>query len=208
MSSTKDTNRQAGDNSKRKGSIKSITRRGIIIGGTTLAGAAAVGIVGHDQSQAQQPQKDDSKEKSATGRLKGKVAVITGGARGIGRECAVTFAREGADVVVCDIAKNIDTVVYPLSSAQDLVETERLVKAQGRRCLIMQADVRDSERMRQAIERSISEFGKVDILVANAGILSSAPIATMSDEQWCSNIDVDLTGVFYSMRGDPAHDQP
>jgi len=189
---------------KHQQSANSVTRRHVLAGGTTTV----VGLAAAEIANAQKPPRESkgaTPQPSSTGRLRGKVAVITGGARGIGRACALTFAREGADVVVCDIARDIKTVAYPLSKPSDLAETERLVKAEGRRCLSLQADVRDSERMREVIQRSLTEMGKVDILIANAGILSSAPIETMTDEQWRDNIDVDLSGVFYSMRAVVPH---
>ncbi len=135
MSNMKDTNRQTVNNSKRKGDPNSITRRGIVIGGSALAaGLAAVGIAKPDRASAQQPQENDSNEKIATGKLEGKVAVITGGARGMGRAHAVTLAREGANIVICDIAAPIKTVPYALGTLDDMKETARLVEQTGRRC--------------------------------------------------------------------------
>jgi SDR family mycofactocin-dependent oxidoreductase len=133
-------------------------------------------------------------------KLIGKVALITGGARGQGRSHAMLFAKEGADVVLCDVARNIDTVGYPLASESELAETADGVRALGRRCLAIRADVRELSEMEKVAARAVDEFGKVDILVANAGIASYGPIAEMSAEQWRTMVDINLTGVFNSFR--------
>ena len=134
------------------------------------------------------------------GKLDGKVAVITGGARGQGRSHAVTLAREGADIVICDIASQIDTVPYPMATSADMEETVRLVEDLDRRCVAVQADVRDGAQMQAVVDRVLSEFGKVDILLANAGISSTSTVVDMTDEQWRDMIDTNLTGVFNSIR--------
>jgi SDR family mycofactocin-dependent oxidoreductase len=202
MSNEKDTNRQTSANSIRKGFTNAIARRRVIIGGTTTlaAGLITAGIAKPELANSQQPRENNSNQKLAAGRLKSKVAIITGAARGIGRACAVTLAREGADIIALDIARQIDTIVYPLSTSKDLSETERLVKAQGRRCLAVEADIRDMESMKQLVERSVKEFGKVDILVANAGIIHKSSLEQMTDEQWRDVIDVNLTGTANSLR--------
>nr|PZN59555.1 MAG: SDR family mycofactocin-dependent oxidoreductase [Sphaerobacter thermophilus] len=134
------------------------------------------------------------------GKLDGKVAIITGGARGQGRSHAVTLAREGADIVICDIASQIDTVPYPMATSADMEETVRLVEDLDRRCVAVQADVRDGAQMQAVVDRVLSEFGKVDILLANAGISSTSTVVDMTDEQWRDMIDTNLTGVFNSIR--------
>ncbi|WP_406232334.1 mycofactocin-coupled SDR family oxidoreductase [Nocardia sp. NBC_01009] len=134
------------------------------------------------------------------GNLDEKVAVITGGARGQGRAHAVALAAAGADIVVCDIAGPIATVPYPLSSAADLAETAELVAEAGRRCLAIKADVRSGPEMNAVAEQAVDEFGRIDILVANAGISSNSPVAEMDEQTWQDMIDVNLTGVFHSFR--------
>ena len=134
------------------------------------------------------------------GKLDGKVAIITGGARGQGRSHAVTLAREGADIVICDIASQIDTVPYPMATSADMEETVRLVEDLDRRCVAVQADVRDGAQMQAVVDRVLSEFGKVDILLANAGISSTSTVVDMTDEQWRDMIDTNLTGGFNSIR--------
>jgi SDR family mycofactocin-dependent oxidoreductase len=134
------------------------------------------------------------------GRLDGKVAFITGGARGQGRSHALTFAREGAEIAICDIVEQLPTVPYPLASANELAETARMVGESGRRCLALETDVRDGAGMREAIEQTVSELGKVDVLVANAGIESFGKSWELSDEQWEEMVSVNLTGVWKSCR--------
>lgn len=134
------------------------------------------------------------------GKLDGKVALITGGARGQGRSHALTFAREGAKVVICDVAEQIPTAPYPLASVEELHETARMVEESGGRCVALQADVRDGEAMRKTVERAISEFGRIDILLANAGIESFGPSWELTDEQWDEMLGVNLTGAFKSCR--------
>ena len=133
-------------------------------------------------------------------KLDGKVVLITGGARGQGRSHALTFAREGAEVVICDVASSLPTVPYPLASAGELAETARMVEDLGRRCLALQADVRSSAGMRGVVERAVSQFGQVDILLANAGIESFGEAWELTDDQWDEMIAVNLTGVWKSCR--------
>ena len=139
------------------------------------------------------------------GKLDGKVALITGGARGQGRSHALTFAHEGAEIIVCDVAEGLRTVPYPLASAGELADTARMVEDLGRRCLAVQADVRDSEGMRGVVERAVSEFGRIDILLANAGIESFGTAWELTDEQWDEMIAVNLTGVWKSCRAVAPH---
>src|SRR5687768_2259265 len=113
------------------------------------------------------------------GKLDGKVAMITGGARGQGRSHAVTLAAAGADIAVCDIAEPIGSVPYLLSTAADLAETVALVEKTGRRCIAVPADVRRPAELDAVVARAVDELGRIDILVANAGIASYAPLAVM-----------------------------
>ena len=138
-------------------------------------------------------------------KLDGRVALITGGARGQGRSHALTLAREGADIVVCDIAEQIETVPYGMGTQEQLDETVRMVEDLDRRCLAVKADVREAGQMRSVAEDAVSEFGKIDILCANAGIFSFGTIAEMSDQMWQDMIDTNLTGVFNAMRAVVPH---
>jgi SDR family mycofactocin-dependent oxidoreductase len=175
-----------------------LSRRGIVIGGSAaLASTAAIAFQSPDQAIAQQP---DNTPSSVAGRLNGKVAIITGAARGIGRACAIALAKEGANIVAMDITRNIDGLSYSLATPADLAETIQLVEAEGRRCLNIQADVRDMSQMTNVVQRSLQEFGKIDILVANAGVNASASLRDVTDQQWRTIIDVNLIGVANSIR--------
>jgi NAD(P)-dependent dehydrogenase (short-subunit alcohol dehydrogenase family) len=128
------------------------------------------------------------------------VAIVTGAGRGIGRATAVALAREGADVVVLDIAKNITGHSVPMATPQELAETVKLIESHGGRSLAIQADVRDIRAMREAVARTVGEFGKVDIMFANAGINVNKPLASISDQQWANVMEVNVTGVANSIR--------
>ncbi|MCW2607858.1 MAG: Carveol dehydrogenase [Frankiales bacterium] len=128
------------------------------------------------------------------GRLQGKVVFITGAARGQGRSHALRCAQEGADIIAVDICRQIASNPYPLSSAEDLAETERLVKETGQRILARQADVRVREELRDAVEAGLRDFGRLDVVVANAGILPMA-MGDPDPMDFVDAVDVDLTGV-------------
>ena len=129
------------------------------------------------------------------GKLEGKVAFITGAARGQGRSHAIRLAEEGADIIAVDICAQIASVAYPMATPADLAETVKAVEALDRRIVARQADVRDEAGLRAAFEAGVAELGPVDIVLANAGI---APM-TLNEElhrAWQDVIDVNLTGVF------------
>lgn len=134
------------------------------------------------------------------GRLAGKVAFITGGARGQGRAHALRFAEEGADIVVVDACTQIETVPYALATTEDLEETVRLVKERGTSVIGVQADVRDLSSLEHAHHLALEQFGKIDILVANAGVGSFGGAAEITERQWQDVIDIDLTGVWKTAR--------
>lgn len=134
------------------------------------------------------------------GRFDGKVVLITGGARGQGRSHALTFAGEGADVAFCDIAAQIDSVPYAMARSADLQETVKLVEELDRRCVGDVADVRDIGQVQAFVDRARTELGRVDFLLANAGIFSFSPVAEMDETTWQDMIDTNLTGVFHAMR--------
>lgn len=134
------------------------------------------------------------------GKFDGKVVLITGGARSQGRSHAVTFAREGADVAICDIAAQLDTVPYPLATRAELDETVTLVEGHDRRCVAGVADVRDLDQMHEFAARTRAELGRIDFLLANAGIFSLGAVAEMDEPTWRETIDINLTGVFHSIR--------
>ncbi len=128
------------------------------------------------------------------GKLEGRIAFITGAARGQGRSHAIRLAQEGADIIAVDICGQIDTVPYPMSTPDDLAETVKEVEALDRRIFAQQADVRDEAALKAAFDAGVAELGPVDILLANAGI---APMSLHEEHQaWQDVIDVNLTGVF------------
>lgn len=131
--------------------------------------------------------------------LDGQTAFITGGARGQGRSHAVALAKDGADVLLVDICEEIDAE-YPPATLEDLEATKQLVEATGRRCVAVQADVRNLDAMIEAVRSGEEQLGGIDVVVANAGILNMVPIADMSASQWSNVIDTNLTGVFNSIR--------
>jgi SDR family mycofactocin-dependent oxidoreductase len=140
------------------------------------------------------------------GRLTGKVAVITGGARGQGRSHAVTLAAEGADVVVCDVPGDIKTIEYPMAGTEDLAETVRLVEAEDRRCVPVEGDLRDTAVARAVAEQAMAEFGRIDILVCNAGVMSASDNTwELTDDQWTDMIDVNLTATWKICRSVVPH---
>lgn len=134
------------------------------------------------------------------GLLDGQVALVTGGARGQGRSHASALAREGADVALVDLCEDVPTVDYPLASSADLDKTTRLVEKEGRRCLAMTADVRDPAQVESATARTVEEFGRLDVLIANAGVSAGAPIQVAAVDQWRDVVAINLGGVFNSMR--------
>jgi SDR family mycofactocin-dependent oxidoreductase len=134
------------------------------------------------------------------GRLDGKVAIVTGAGRGQGRAHAIALAREGADVVCCGIEHDLPGLKFKLWSPGDLDETVRLVEQEDQRAIKVAADVGDFDDMKRVAETAVSEFGKIDIMVANAGIVAYAPVQEMTKQEWDIAIHVLLTGVFNSLR--------
>jgi SDR family mycofactocin-dependent oxidoreductase len=132
------------------------------------------------------------------GKLDGKVAFITGVARGQGRSHAIRLAQEGADIIGVDILAQLESVVYPMSTQDDVDQTVKEVEALGRRIFFAQADVRDYDALKQAFDDGQAEIGPVDIVLANAGIGPSG-IAS-EQQQWDEVIGVNLTGVWNTGR--------
>jgi SDR family mycofactocin-dependent oxidoreductase len=139
------------------------------------------------------------------GRLQGKVALITGAARGIGRAQAVRFAQEGADIIALDICSPVDTVATPPSTPADLDETARLVSDAGGRIVTEVVDVRDTEAVQAATDRGVDELGGLDIVCATAGITSRAMAVNMTENAWQTMLDVNLTGVWRTCRATAPH---
>ena len=135
------------------------------------------------------------------GDLSGRVAFITGAARGQGRAYAVRLAREGADVIISDVCGPVsDTIPYVASTPEDLAETARLVEAEGRAVLSRTVDIRDDAALRGLVADGVERFGRLDVLIANAGVLSWGRLWELTDEQWNTVIDVNLTGTWRTLR--------
>jgi len=141
------------------------------------------------------------------GRLDGKVAFITGAARGQGRSHAVRFAREGANVIGIDICEDVPSIaeLYPLARQEDLDETVRLVEEAGGKMLARKADVRSFEQLRSAVDEGVQLFGKVDICIANAGVVSLHPAMEYAEQTWKDVIDILLTGAWNTVRAVVPH---
>ena len=134
------------------------------------------------------------------GRLDGKVAFITGGARGQGRSHAIRLAEEGADILVIDICDQIESHQVAMSTPSDLQETVRQVEALDQRIVAEIADVRDQSALDRAVARGIDQFGHIDIVSANAGISGVGKTWELSETEWSDMIDVNLTGVWHTVK--------
>jgi SDR family mycofactocin-dependent oxidoreductase len=137
------------------------------------------------------------------GRVTGKVVLVSGAARGQGRSHARTLAAEGADIIAVDICADIETNEYPLARPEDLDETARLVEKEGQRAYTEIADVRDRAALSAAIDRGVAEFGKLDVVVANAGICPLT--AGLPPQAFVDAVDVDLVGVINLVHASMKH---
>jgi SDR family mycofactocin-dependent oxidoreductase len=134
------------------------------------------------------------------GRLQGKVAFITGAARGQGRSHAIALAREGANVIATDLCAPVASAPYEMASREDLDETVRLVEEAGGKIIARVADVRDLDAMTAAVDEGVEAFGRLDIILANAGVCTYGELSTMDVDKWQEMIDIDLTGVWKTVR--------
>jgi (+)-trans-carveol dehydrogenase len=139
------------------------------------------------------------------GRVEGKVAFITGAGHGQGRSHAVRLAQEGADIIAIDLCAPVDTVPYRMSTDADLEETARMVKATGQRIVASRTDVRDFDALKQALDDGVAQLGRLDIVAANAGIVSYGPAAELAERSWQDVIDVNLTGVWHTCKAAIPH---
>ena len=139
------------------------------------------------------------------GRVEGKVALITGAARGQGRSHAIRLAEEGADILAIDVCREIPEYMAPPASADDLAVTVKAVEALDRRIIAVEGDVRDQTALDGLVERGIAEFGRLDIVSANAGIINYGLIDTITDEQWQAVFDVNVTGVWRTVKAALPH---
>ncbi|HAM12362.1 MAG TPA: SDR family mycofactocin-dependent oxidoreductase [Microbacterium sp.] len=139
------------------------------------------------------------------GRLDGKVAFITGAARGQGRSHAIRMAQEGADIIAIDLAAQIGTVPYAMATPADLDETVRQVEALDRRIVASIADVRDYDAVKSSLDAGVAQLGHLDIVSANAGIESFAPAEQLTDEQFTDMLQVNLMGVWHAAKAAVPH---
>jgi SDR family mycofactocin-dependent oxidoreductase len=135
------------------------------------------------------------------GRLEGKVALISGAARGQGRSHAVRLAQEGADIIAFDVCQQLPTVGYKMATPEDLKETAKQVEDLDRRIIAREADVRDGAAVRAIVEEGVAELGRLDIVSANAGIATFSENAwSMEEDVWEETIAVNLTGVWKTLK--------
>lgn len=139
------------------------------------------------------------------GRLDGKVALITGAGRGQGRSHALTLAREGASIIAVDVPEPLGSIEYELSSSADLADTVKQVEALDRRAIACEADARSQAALDAAVAEGLSEFGQIDILVGNHGVLSIEEFWKMSEERWTDMIDVCLNGMWRAVKAVTPH---
>jgi SDR family mycofactocin-dependent oxidoreductase len=140
-----------------------------------------------------------------TGRVAGKVAFVTGAARGQGRSHAIRLAQEGADIIAVDIEGQIDSVPYAMSTPEDMAQTVKEIEALDRRIVATQADVRDFGAVKAAVDEGVAQLGRLDIVSANAGIFSFGTLADLEEQAWQDMIDVNLTGVWHAVKAAIPH---
>src|SRR4051794_9669019 len=135
------------------------------------------------------------------GKLEGKVALISGAARGQGRSHAVRLAQEGADIIAFDVCRQLGSVPYPMATSEDLTETVRLVEDLDRRIVAREADVRDLAAVQEVVDEGVRQFGRLDVICANAGIAAFAENSwSLTEDQWEEMIAVNLSGVWRTVK--------
>jgi (+)-trans-carveol dehydrogenase len=134
------------------------------------------------------------------GELDGRVALITGAARGVGREVALGLAEAGADIILIDRCQPLASASYEMASASNLEAVRKEIEAKGRRCLAFEADVTDMESMQSTVEAAVAAFGSIDVVVPNAGIFTWGRLWELSERQWDETIDVNLKGTWITLK--------
>ena len=129
-----------------------------------------------------------------------RVGLITGAARGQGREIARVLANDGVDLVLCDAVRDFDGVPYPLATSDDLEETAEMVRAAGSRCAVVEANVAEPGDVAAAVGAGVEALGPIGLVVSNAGVMSPSPVASMSDAAWLTTVEVNLSGFFHVLR--------
>jgi (+)-trans-carveol dehydrogenase len=140
-----------------------------------------------------------------TGRVEGKVAFITGAARGQGRSHAVRLAQEGADIIAVDLCDQVASVPYQMATPEDLADTVKQVEALDRRIVATKADVRDYDALKKALDDGVARLGRLDIVSANAGIASFGQADELPEQTWQDMIDTNLTGVWHAAKAAIPH---
>ncbi len=140
-----------------------------------------------------------------TGRVEGKVAFVTGAARGQGRSHAVRLAQEGADIIAVDLNGQVASVPYPMATPEDVDQTVKEVEALDRRIVATQADVRDYGALKAALDDGVAQLGRLDIVAANAGIASFGPADELDETTWRDMIDINLTGMWNTCKAAIPH---
>lgn len=164
------------------------TRRALLTGAAGLGAAAAMASAAGAQ------------DGGSEGELAGKTAFVTGAARGIGRASALALAAGGANVVLFDVARQIDEVPYPLASMDDLEEARAAVEAHGVKAIAIAGDVRDFDAQKQAVDLAVSELGGLDFAIANAGITQIGALETFDEDELSLVIDINLKGVIKTLQ--------
>jgi SDR family mycofactocin-dependent oxidoreductase len=147
----------------------------------------------------------ETKESAVTGRVEGKVALVTGAARGQGQAHAIRLAEEGADIIAVDICGPIEGVGYAPSTPDDLAATVKLVEETGRRIVASEADVRDYTALEKAIASGVTKLGRLDIVAANAGIATFGAAISIPEASWQTMLDINLTGVWHTVKAAVPH---
>jgi SDR family mycofactocin-dependent oxidoreductase len=141
-----------------------------------------------------------------TGRVEGKVAFVSGAARGQGRSHAVRLAEEGADIIAIDVCGPIDNLSYPHATPEDLDDTVDLVKGLGRRIVSARVDVRDYEACKAAVDSGVEQLGRLDVIVANAGVgTDGRMLHKIRENVWQDMIDINLSGVWHTVKAGVPH---
>ncbi len=143
---------------------------------------------------------DTAKAPFEPGRHAGKVALVSGAARGQGREIALRLAREGADLAVFDLCAAPETSQYPGATREELDETVRLVEAEGRRCIAAIVDARDHAAVSGFVDDVVERTGRLDMVCANAGLVTWVPFLELTPAQWSEVMDINVTGVFNTVQ--------
>lgn len=133
-------------------------------------------------------------------RFVGKVAFVTGAARGVGRAAAVRLAAEGADIIALDLCEDLPTTTYAGSTPEDLAETASLIEKLDRRVVPIQADVRDYEQVESTLKAAVEQLGRLDVVFANAGMTSGARVWEIDAEHWKATVDINLNGAFHTVK--------